>query len=131
MNQNFVLLKRIPEVFKNLSDIYPIISNGQLSIFDDSDTITPLYQNDDRLTKYNPKEQRYRLLIDKDEINNFVNKLEKQDFCFDIETTSLDPLMANVVGISFALAPYNAVFIYCKEKYLSIYLRFIKTDFRK
>lgn len=109
--------KRIPEVFKNLSDIYPIISNGQLSIFDDSDTITPLYQNDDRLTKYNPKEQRYRLLIDKDEINNFVNKLEKQDFfVFDIETTSLDPLMANVVGISFALAPYNAVFIYCKEK---------------
>ena len=34
--------KRIPEVFKNLSDIYPIISNGQLSIFDDSDTITPV-----------------------------------------------------------------------------------------
>ena len=107
---------RIPEIFKQLSSIYPTISSGQLSIFDNSNE-TPLYQNDNRLTKYNPKEQNYKLLINEAEIKEFIDKLSKVDFfVFDLETTSLDPIVADLVGISFALSPYNAVFIYCKQQ---------------
>jgi len=107
---------RIPEIFKQLSYIYPTISSGQLSIFDTS-TDTPLYQNDNRLTKYNPQEQNYKLLINEAEIKEFIDVLSKVDFfVFDLETTSLDPLVADLVGVSFALSPYNAVFIYCKQQ---------------
>ncbi len=106
---------RISEIFKQLSSIYPTNSVGQLSIFD-TPTDAPLYQDDIRLTKYNPREQNYKLLIKEDEIKEFIDKLSNVDFfVFDIETTSLDPIVADIVGISFAFSPYNAVFIYCKQ----------------
>jgi len=74
---------RIPEIFKQLSYIYPTISSGQLSIFDTS-TDTPLYQNDNRLTKYNPQEQNYKLLINEAEIKEFIDVLSKVDFLYSI-----------------------------------------------
>jgi DNA polymerase-1 len=37
--------------------------------------------------------------------------------CFDTETTSLDPLQARIVGLSFAVAPGSACYIPLAHRY--------------
>lgn len=49
---------------------------------------------------------------------DLINKLKAQEsFCFDTETTGLDPNTSELVGISFAFIPYEAYYIPIPENY--------------
>ena len=55
----------------------------------------------------------YHLVETEDEAKQLAGWLsEQEEFCFDTETTSLDVLAAELVGISFAWKEYEAWFVY-------------------
>jgi DNA polymerase I len=59
-----------------------------------------------------PWESDYRLVDTPEKLRDFAEALSKQSkFCFDSETTALDPLRANPVGFSFAWEPGVAYYL--------------------
>ena len=54
----------------------------------------------------------YHLLNNEEQLKDLVSKLEKQTaFCFDTETTGLDPHSDKLVGLSFCFKPGEAFYI--------------------
>lgn len=54
----------------------------------------------------------YRLITTADERAALIAELLKRDrFCFDLETTSLDPRTADIVGIAFSWAAHEGCFV--------------------
>ena len=59
-----------------------------------------------------PWDVDYRLVDTPEKLRDFAVELAKQPkFCFDTETTALDPLRANAVGFSFAWEPGVAYYL--------------------
>ncbi len=59
-----------------------------------------------------PWDADYRLVDTPEKLQNFAAELARQPrFCFDTETTALDPLRANPVGFSFAWEPGVAYYL--------------------
>ena len=57
-------------------------------------------------------EKNYRALIEPEDLEQLYKTLEALDcFTFDLETTSLFPMLADIVGISFAWSDHEAVYI--------------------
>lgn len=57
-------------------------------------------------------EHNYILVETEEQLTELIEKLTAcQEFCFDTETTSLEPIDAELVGISFATDPYEAYFV--------------------
>ncbi len=64
------------------------------------------------LTSIANDQHNYKLVTTPDEFDNLCRRLENStQFVFDAETTSTDPLNAQLVGISFALEPREAFFV--------------------
>jgi DNA polymerase I len=60
----------------------------------------------------------YHLVDTEEKIAILVDRLKKEkSFCFDTETTGLDPNNAELVGISFAFKPGEAFFVLVPENY--------------
>jgi DNA polymerase-1 len=58
------------------------------------------------------QEATYTTIIEESDFRSLLHALSSaENFCFDTETTSLDPLQAELVGISFALAPREAYYL--------------------
>ncbi len=56
--------------------------------------------------------QHYKSIMNETELNNLVNELNKKSYIsIDTETTSLNPLDAKLVGISFSYSPNKAFYI--------------------
>ncbi|WP_281671473.1 DNA polymerase I [Rikenella microfusus] len=54
-------------------------------------------------------EHRYRIVSTDTELAALVAELERAEkFCFDTETSGIDPLRSELVGLSFAVKPYEA-----------------------
>lgn len=54
----------------------------------------------------------YRTVLDEQAFQDLVSTLSSSDeFCFDTETTSLDPMQAELVGISFSIRPHQAYYV--------------------
>jgi DNA polymerase I len=54
----------------------------------------------------------YNLVKDEKEFNSFVKELKKQEeFAFDTETTSFDPILAELIGISFSWKEKEAYYL--------------------
>ncbi|MFH1857271.1 MAG: DNA polymerase I [Candidatus Omnitrophota bacterium] len=54
----------------------------------------------------------YHLIKNENEFLSLVDKLKRQSFvCFDFETTSADPFLAEIVGISFSLNEKEAFYV--------------------
>ncbi|MCF6366875.1 MAG: DNA polymerase I [Bacteroidales bacterium] len=90
-----------------------VVSQG--SLFGDTETraeqntSTESYDNFKDI--YN-SEHNYLLIETEEEIKNLVSKLGKtKEFCFDTETTGIDPHIAELVGISFSYRKYEAYYI--------------------
>ena len=61
----------------------------------------------------------YVTILDQQTFDRWIEKLRKSDvFAFDLETDSLDTLSANIVGISFAVAPGEAAYLPVAHDYL-------------
>ncbi len=65
------------------------------------------------------READYQTILDETAFQNVVTVLRtSKEFCFDTETTSLSPMQAELVGISFAVEPYQAFYIPLGHAYL-------------
>jgi DNA polymerase-1 len=61
----------------------------------------------------------YHTVLDERDFQDLVNVLSSvEEFCFDTETTSLDPMQAELVGISFAVKPHEAFYLPLGHRYL-------------
>jgi len=58
------------------------------------------------------REDDYRLITDRIEFKELVQSLRKAGtFALDLESTSLDPMRAEIVGLSFSFQPHRAFYI--------------------
>ena len=65
-----------------------------------------------------PVARHYETLLDMTAFERLIDAIERADIvCFDTETTSLDPMQARIVGLSFAFEPGHAVYIPLVHRY--------------
>lgn len=82
-------------------------------------TGAPVAEHDDTATPPPAKlrsiaetEHSYQLIDTVNELHALVKKLSLADhFCFDLETTSLDPRSCDILGIAFAITPHEGFFV--------------------
>ncbi|MFD1122246.1 DNA polymerase I [Methylophilus flavus] len=56
--------------------------------------------------------RQYQAIFTEDELDNWLARLQQAELvCFDTETTSLDPLQAKIVGVSFSVTPGEAAYV--------------------
>ncbi len=61
---------------------------------------------------YDAKKSQYQSISTQTELDKLLRQLEKQDaFCFDLETTSLNPRCADILGIALCWQAHSAYFI--------------------
>jgi len=61
----------------------------------------------------------YVTILDETTFDDWIKKLQQSElFAFDLETDSLDTLSANIVGLSFAVAPGEAAYLPVAHDYL-------------
>lgn len=64
-------------------------------------------------------ETDYRAILTEADLSSLVERLGRCDcFAIDTETTSQDPMVADLVGISIAPEPHHAVYIPCGHRYI-------------
>lgn len=78
------------------------ISGGQESLFEQSPDSASI----------KPSKQNYILVNNDKLLKDFIVELTKQkDFCFDTETTSIDPFSAELLGVSFSWEKNKAYYL--------------------
>ncbi len=66
-----------------------------------------------------PAEVAYETIFTEDALDEWLEKLKQADyFAFDTETTSLDYMQADIVGVSFAVEPGKAAYVPVAHDYL-------------
>ena len=64
------------------------------------------------VTQEPDKEKHYVTVLEETQLHKLIDALSTaQEFCFDTETTSLNPMQADLVGISFSLKPHEAFYV--------------------
>jgi len=64
------------------------------------------------------QKRQYQTLISETELDLWLQKLASAPlFCFDTETTSLDPMLAKLVGMSFAVTAGEAAYLPLRHDY--------------
>jgi DNA polymerase I len=65
-----------------------------------------------------PVPRRYETILDMPALERLIDAIERAELvCFDTETTTLDPLQARIVGLSFAFEPGHAAYIPLVHRY--------------
>lgn len=65
-----------------------------------------------------PPERHYETILDADALDRWLSKLNDAPItAFDTETTSLDPMAARIVGLSFAITPHEAAYLPMAHRY--------------
>jgi len=102
LDQNIVDLKRVPVDETTLRDF---LQHNEFSSWlqelgqDESSAATPVDIN-------------YTTVMDWETFNYWLGKLQSAELiAFDTETTSLDPMQAELVGLSFAIEAHEAIYI--------------------
>ncbi len=88
----------------------------QGSLFGDNVTKQSLFENNDKYeivkNNFQNSDKQYFLVDSEKDINELISKLKKQtEFAFDTETTSLNPNMADIVGMSFSFEKDKAFYV--------------------
>jgi DNA polymerase I len=95
-------------------------TGGQLGIFDGAPSAA---ENHESLPLSNKKnittvKHNYQLVDTIEKRQELIKNLGKQkEFCFDTETTSLDALEAQLVGLAFSFQPYEAYYVPIPENF--------------
>ena len=64
-------------------------------------------------------EVKYHTILSEPDLGDLVDKLgSSPEFAIDTETTSLDPITSDIVGISLAYQPYEAYYIPVSHRYM-------------
>ena len=83
------------------------ISGGQGDLFGSGQDDGEEKKSDHKKTKEN-----YKLINNKDELKKFITLLKERDeFCFDTESTSVDPFRAELLGVSFSWEKNEAFYL--------------------
>ncbi len=83
-----------------------------LSLFDDESVSTEVDMNETQYSTINTVQHDYKLIRSEEEIDWLVKKLSEQKmFCFDTETTSVDAVCAQLVGLSFSVRSHEAFYV--------------------
>ena len=62
--------------------------------------------------------RNYETILTNDQLDHWLAKLQSAPLvCFDTETTSLDPMTAKIVGLSFSVEPGSAAYLPLKHDY--------------
>lgn len=62
--------------------------------------------------------RQYETILNHEQLDNWLNKIANAGLvCFDTETTSLDPMQAKIVGMSFSTEPGTAAYLPLKHDY--------------
>ncbi len=73
------------------------------------------------LTKTPPKSKQYHTILTQNDFDKWLKRLNEASlFAFDTETTSLDYLQAQIVGVSFAVQAGEAAYIPLTHDYLGV-----------
>lgn len=90
----------------------------QATLFSDyptNDTEEIKYSN---LQELKDVDHKYYLIDNEEKINELISKICVQNFCsFDTETTGLDPLKSELVGMSFSFAEHEAYYVPISSEY--------------
>jgi DNA polymerase I len=67
------------------------------------------------------KPRSYKTILTESELSNVITAINEAPLtCFDTETTSLEPMLAQIVGLSFAWTPFEAVYIPLAHRYAGV-----------
>ena len=111
-------VQRKPDVSEASVAAKPVRSNGQLDLFATTEVGV---DTDENLIKGEIKtiddvKPNYILVESDEEINTLIEKLDKLDsFCFDTETTGLDTMIAEVVGLAFSWKSGEGYYVFINE----------------
>lgn len=90
----------------------------QATLFSDyptNDTEEIKYSN---LQELKDVDHKYYLIDNEEKTNELISKICVQEFCsFDTETTGLDPLKSELVGMSFSFAKHEAYYVPISSEY--------------
>jgi len=96
----------------------PLHSNGQLDLFATPNVGVDLDENliKGEIKTIDDVKPNYILVESDEEINTLIEKLDKLDsFCFDTETTGLDTMIAEVVGLAFSWKSGEGYYVFINE----------------
>lgn len=98
--------------------VQPTTASGQLDLFASADQAI---DTDDHLPEGEIKtiedvKHNYQLVETDNEIKKLIEMLEQtKEFCFDTETTGLDALTADIVGLAFSWEAHSGYYVYIDE----------------
>ncbi len=109
-----ILGKEIGSTAMTPAAVAAVNKNGQSDLFGQSEPETSpqeeLVLEDFKTIETVPHE--YFVLNEENEIRSLADKIKtKKEFCFDTETTGLDSLMAEIVGMSISIKSHEAYYI--------------------
>jgi DNA polymerase I len=65
-----------------------------------------------------PPPRHYETVLDAESLDRWLAKIDAAALtCFDTETTSLDPMAARLVGLSFSVTPHEAAYVPLTHRY--------------
>jgi DNA polymerase-1 len=109
-----VLGKEIGSTAMTPAAVAAVNKNGQSDLFGQAEEETPA-QEEMKFEDFKTIEtvaHNYIVLNDEIEIRSLAEKIKtKKEFCFDTETTGLDSLIAEIVGMSISIKSHEAFYI--------------------
>ena len=90
------------------------VKNTQGTLFEENDFSKSTIQNTINATFTNiaTTKHEYHIVNDETSLEKLIATLSSQkEFCFDTETTSVEAINAELVGMSFAFEPYKAFYV--------------------
>ncbi len=107
------LLKRVLNIESNnvaTASAGPV--QGDLFASLENEEFTSEVDIDSDLSSYDSAKQDYRMVESIEEIKELILKLNKEkSICFDTETTGIDPLNSELVGVSFSIKENEAFYV--------------------
>lgn len=96
--------------------VKPTGNSNQMSLFGASDEMlseeTTLVEEPKNYSTIYTKPHSYHIISTDEEIEGLVRYLlQLKEFCFDTETTKLDAITAEIVGLSFAYYPHEGYYV--------------------
>ncbi len=99
-------------LFKKVQSGQLVRSNGEAVSAGDGETAFAVPADDSEVVAYNEESVDYRVVETKDQLRELVQELTSLDrYAFDIESTSVDPMWASLVGISFSWEKNQACYL--------------------
>lgn len=90
-------------------------NSNQTDLFGSGETETEVAEEEVKASSFktiNDVSHTYELVDTNEKIQNLISILDKNaEFCFDSETTSLNTLEAEIVGLSFSVKPREAYYV--------------------